>query len=172
MSPQDLLLLPLIAFPVLALVAAVKDLTSYTIPNWISLALLAAFVPAAAIGWAAGAPAPELAACVGVGAAALLAGIVMFTFGWIGGGDAKLLAACALWLGWSALAPFLLWTAVAGGLLSIGLMIARRRPAGGPEAETWAGRLMTRGAPVPYGVAIAAGALAAFPHSTLAQLAL
>ena len=109
--------------------------------------------------------------CLGVGAGALLAGIVMFTFGWIGGGDAKLFAACGLWLGWSALAPFLLWTAMAGGLLSIVLMIARRRVAAGPESDGWAARLMTRGAPVPYGVAIAIGALAAFPHCVLAQLA-
>ena len=172
MSAQDLLIVPLIAFPALVLTAAVKDLTSYTIPNWISLALLAAFAPAAGLAWAAGAPLPELAACVGVGAAALLAGIAMFTFGWIGGGDAKLMAASALWLGWSALAPFLLWTAMAGGMLSIGLMIARRSTAGGPQPETWAGRLMTRGEPVPYGVAIAAGALAAIPHSMLAQLVL
>ena len=162
---QALLLLTLSAFPILVLVAAVRDLTSYTIPNWISLALLAAFVPAAAAGWLAGAPLPALGLCVGVGLAALMFGVAMFTFGWVGGGDAKLFAACALWLGWSGLTPFLLWTAVAGGVLSLVLLSARRRSpvAAGPFA-----RLLTKGEPVPYGLAIAAGALAAFPHSVLA----
>jgi prepilin peptidase CpaA len=73
MSPQDLLLLSVIAFPLLVLTAAAKDLGSYLIPNWISLALLAAFVPAAGAAWAAGVPATELLVCVGVGAAALVA---------------------------------------------------------------------------------------------------
>ena len=56
MSPQHLLLLTLIAFPVLVLGAAARDVRSYTIPNWISIALVAAFVPAAAAAYAAGAP--------------------------------------------------------------------------------------------------------------------
>ena len=169
---EALLLLSLLPFPVLVLAAAAKDLTSYTIPNWISLALAAAFAPAAGAAWFAGAPVPDLMLCVGVGAGALLAGIVMFTFGWVGGGDAKLFAACALWIGASGLAPFLLWTAMAGGVLSVTILIARRRMAGGPEADGWLPRLLTPGGPVPYGLAISAGALAAFVQSPLAQFAL
>jgi len=170
MSPQLMLLVALLTFPALVLVAAAKDLTSYTIPNWISIALGAAFVPAAAAAWASGASLPDLALCLGVGVGALIVGVVMFTFGWIGGGDAKLFAACALWLGWSALAPFLFWTAIAGGVLSMLLLAFRRRSA--VSADGWYGKLMTHGAPVPYGLAICAGALAAFPHSALAQLVL
>jgi prepilin peptidase CpaA len=170
MSPQDLLSVCLFAFLALVLVAAAKDLTSYTIPNWISLALLAAFAPAAGAAWAAGAPLPELALCIGVGAGALLVGVIMFTLGWVGGGDAKLFAASALWLGSSALAPFLFWTAIGGGVLSMALMIGRRRSAQ-PAGGGWASALLTPGAPVPYGLAICAGALAALPHSMLAQLA-
>ena len=37
-------ILLLLVFPALAIVAALKDVTSYTIPNWISLALVAAFL--------------------------------------------------------------------------------------------------------------------------------
>jgi prepilin peptidase CpaA len=170
MSAHDLLLPTLISFPVLVLIAAARDLTSYTIPNWISLALVAAFVPAAGAAWAAGAPPLALALSVAVGAGALVAGVAMFSFGWVGGGDAKLMAAAALWLGAPGLTPFLLWTALAGGLLSMVLVVARRTPAG--TAPTgWLPRLTTRGEPVPYGVAIAAGALAAFPHGTLGRLA-
>ena len=162
-----LLILSVLAFPVLVVTAAARDIASYTIPNWISLALVATFVPAAGVALAAGAPLPDLLLCVGVGAAALVACIVLFTLGWIGGGDAKLIASSALWLGWSALTPFLFWTALSGGIISAVLIIVRRRPV---EAGTTP-RLLTKGEPVPYGLAIAAGALAAFPQSVLGALA-
>jgi prepilin peptidase CpaA len=168
--PTEFFLVPtLLVFPALVLIAAAKDLTSYTIPNWISIALAAGFVPAAAAAWAAGAPLPALALCVAVGAGALMAGVTMFTFNWIGGGDAKMFAAAALWLGWPGLAPFLFWTAMAGGLLSILLMIGRRRPAADGPSGRWLDRLLTKGEPVPYGVAIALGALTAFPQGALAR---
>src|SRR4051812_30411883 len=89
----------LLVFPALVIFAGLKDLTSYTIPNWISLALIAAF-PLAAL--AAGLPLAGLGLHAGVGAAALVAAMVMFALGWIGGGDAKLFAAAGLWLGWPA----------------------------------------------------------------------
>lgn len=170
MSPQDLLLLSVIVFPLLVLTAAAKDLGSYLIPNWISLALAAAFVPAAGAAWAAGVPAAELLVCVGVGAAALVAGVVMFALRWIGGGDAKLMAACALWLGPAGLAPFLMWTALAGGVLTLTLITVRRHGVsfvGGGEG--WVSRLMHPQGDVPYGVAICVGALAAFRFGTITQ---
>ena len=43
-QPQLLLL---ILCPALLIVAALKDVTTYTIPNWISLALIAGFFPTA-----------------------------------------------------------------------------------------------------------------------------
>jgi len=171
MSPQDALLILLAVFPLLVVVAAVKDATSYTIPNWISLALLGAFVPAAAVAWNAQVPLAVIATCVGIGFAALLAGMAMFAFGWIGGGDAKLLAASALWLGLEGLAPFLFWTTIAGGMLSAMLLVARRYGAEfvGDAAPAWVLRLLDLKAAVPYGVAIAFGALMAFPYGALAK---
>jgi prepilin peptidase CpaA len=160
-------LLVLLIFPLLAIVAAVKDLTSYTIPNWISLALIAAFpLGALAAGLSLGAVGLHLA----VGAGALVLGMVMFALGWIGGGDAKLFAAAGLWLGWPASLTFLLTTCLAGGALAASLLALRSTPlktfvAGGPS---WVARLAEPGEAVPYGVAIALGALAAFPISTLA----
>lgn len=170
MSPQDVLLVLIAAFPILVIVAAVKDVTSYTIPNWISLALVATFIPAAMAAWMAQVPIPALALSVGVGFAALLAGMAMFAFGWIGGGDAKLMAASALWLGLGGLAPFLLWTTISGGGLAMLLLVARRHGAQfvGPNAPAWFSRLFSREADVPYGVAIAFGALMGFPHGVLA----
>lgn len=156
----------LFAFPALVIVGALKDATSYTIPNWVSLALVGLFFPAA---FALGLPLPQFGLALAVGFVALLAAMGMFALGWIGGGDAKLFAATALWLGWQACMPYLLVTGVVGGLLALGLLGLRSvwlRPytVKGPG---WIGRLAEPGGSVPYGVAIAIGALAAFPGGIL-----
>jgi prepilin peptidase CpaA len=153
------------AFPVLAIVAALKDLTSYTIPNGVSLALIAAFFALAA---ATGLPLSDIGLHMVVGATALMAGMALFALGWVGGGDAKLMAACCLWLGWPATQNFLLDTVVVGGLFAVMLLTVRmpiirvHMPAAG-----WFGRLTAPGEPAPYGVAIAIGALMAFPGADL-----
>jgi len=164
-APQAILLL---AFPALVVVAALRDLTTYTIPNWISLALAAAFVPAALAG---GMDLSALGLHAALGFAALVAGVAMFALGWIGGGDAKLFAAAGLWLGWPAAGDYLAVTGLAGGGLAVALLMLRRpqlRPLvlNGPS---WFARLAEPGENVPYGVAIAAGALVAFPQSQLVQ---
>jgi prepilin peptidase CpaA len=161
------LLAPLLiaVFPLLVIVAALKDVTSFIIPNWISVGLVLAFYPAAL---AAGAPLGVIGMATAVGAVALLAGMAMFSLGWVGGGDAKLLAGCALWMGWPTVLPFLLATALAGGALALILMQMRSRTVrafleGGPP---WIARLVT--APdAPYGLAIAIGALFMLPQSPL-----
>ena len=154
-------------FPALVVFAAVKDTATMTIPNWLTIAAAAAFLPAALL---AQLPWPALALALGVGLAALVAGMIMFALGWVGGGDAKLFAACGLWLGGAATVPFLLWTALAGGALALGLLWGRRLASqmslAGPF---WLRRLLTEGEGVPYGVAIAAGALMAFPESPLSH---
>jgi prepilin peptidase CpaA len=156
-----------LAFPALVLAAAAKDALSFTIPNWVSLALVAVF-PAAAL--AAGLPLAQLGLHAGVGALALVAGMAAFAFRWIGGGDAKLMAAVALWLGWPALTTFLVAAAISGGALALILLTLRSavlRPYVllGPA---WVTRLAEPGEGVPYGVAIAVGALAAFPQTPFA----
>lgn len=153
-----------IFFPALVILAALRDATSYTIPNWISLALIGAFPPAAL---SLELPLAQMGLHLGVGAAALVAGMVMFALRWIGGGDAKLFAATALWLGWPAVATYGVMTAVAGGGLALALLTLRSgylRPfvVTGPA---WFSRLAEPGEDVPYGVAIAVGALMAFPAS-------
>lgn len=161
----------LLILPILAIVGGLKDLVSYTIPNWISLALIAAFVPAALI---SGAPLAQIGLCLAVGVSALVLGMAMFAAGWIGGGDGKLLAACALWIGWPGALTFLLYTGLAGGVLTFAILGLRSGylvpvMAGGPA---WLRKLATQDGDLPYGVAIAAGALWAFPHGALAIAAL
>ncbi len=156
----------LIVFPAVMIFAALTDATSFTIPNRLSVILLIAFVPTAL---ALGRPAGEIGLDVAVGALALLAGMAMFAAGWIGGGDAKLFAVAGLWLGWPAITNFLMITALAGGGLAVILLNARSayvrtHLAGAP---VWLARLTTPGADVPYGVAIAVGALAAYPQTAM-----
>ncbi len=163
-GPTPALLLAI--FPAGVIVAALKDATSFTIPNWISAALALAFFPVALalhLPWSA------VGGCMLAAVGALVCGMGFFALGWCGGGDAKLLAACALWLGWPGVLVFLLATGISGGLLAAGLVTARKGMIGGLIAAGpgWLGRLFQPDADLPYGLAIAVGALAAFPSSAL-----
>ena len=81
--------------------------------------------------------------------------------------DARfLLAASALWIGWSSLIPFLLYTAIAGGGLALLVIIWRRI---GHESDlrgvVWFRNLFNKQIKVPYGVAIAIGGIVAFSET-------
>lgn len=156
-----------LVLPLLAIAGALFDVTSYRIPNWIPLALAAGFIPAALV---FGLSLADVALHVGVGLAALLAGTILFALRVVGGGDAKLLAAAALWMGWPAVGAFLGWTGIAGGVLTAALILLRRPPLhdAAQQAPAWVRRLAEPGGGVPYGIAIAVGALAAHPASDLA----
>ena len=162
-----LLLAPL---PVLVTVAALTDLTRMKIPNWISAALILAFFPAA---FAIGLSPLEVGMNFGVAVLVLIAGMALFALRVIGGGDAKVMAAASLWLGAGALLPFLIWTAILGGALSLLLILGRSwvspHMAGAPA---WVSTLFQPRGDIPYGVAICGGALMAYPSSALVALAL
>ncbi|WP_374515908.1 prepilin peptidase [Brevundimonas sp.] len=163
---MDLLILALLGvMPALVIVGGLNDLTTMKIPNWISGLLVLSFFPAALV---VGLPFSDMAVHVGVGTLALFAGAGMFALRWIGGGDAKLMAAACLWLGVSGSGMFLLWTGVAGGVFCLALLFARfhARPYLA-SAPGWVAQLMEPKGDIPYGVAIAAGALLAWPESPL-----
>lgn len=154
-------------FPALVIVAALRDTTTMTIPNWLCGLGAALFVP---VIFASGLSPTAAGAALAVGFAALVLGIAMFAAGWIGGGDAKLFAVCGLWLGWNEVLPFLVWTAIAGGALAVGLLALRKLVIAWPrQGPNWWNRLMTPGGDVPYGIAIALGALVTFPESPVMQ---
>lgn len=162
MTLLPLLLVALFAGAMIA--AAAIDVMSFTIPNRLTAALAVAFIPGALLVHLSPA---ILIGCVQTGAVALGVGLGLFTMGWCGGGDAKLIAACALWLGWQAIAPFILFTSLAGGVLALGMILARKAvpaTAGGPA---WLGRLLGGEKDLPYAVAIAAGALLAMPSAPI-----
>ncbi|MFM8747107.1 MAG: prepilin peptidase [Aestuariivirga sp.] len=150
-------LLPACVFAPLMLAAGAGDAMTMRIPNWLTGLIALAFFPLA-IG--SGLGAWLIGQHMAVGAALLLLGFVLFSFGFIGGGDAKLLAAAGLWFGYPSVLPFVMYTALAGGVLAIviGLWFMLRW-----HAEIWG---LSRGPParalspdVPYGLALAAGAL-------------
>ena len=168
MIASSLLLTP---FVLLCAWAALKDVTSYTIPNWIPLAMTAAF-PFAAM--AAGLSWEAIGLSAAAGAVALVAGMALFALRVLGGGDAKLLAAVMLWLGSPAGVQGLAVMALAGGALAVGLLMLR-----GPmlrpyllTGPAWLGRLTTPGEGVPYGLAIVTGALVSLPASAIARVSL
>lgn len=159
--------LAVLVLPALAIVAALSDAASYTIPNRLTAAVALAFAPAALL---CGLAPAVLGVSLLVGLAALAAGVGMFAAGWIGGGDAKLFAGCALWMGLSGAPAFLTWTALTGGALALLLLQLRRQPRlASLPGPAWAMRLIRPGENVPYGVAIAIGALIAFPQSAVVR---
>jgi len=163
---MEVLQLVLLAIlPALVIVGGLKDLTTMKIPNWISGLLILGFLPAAlALGLGPMAIGMHLA----VGVAALLIGLGLFGLNLLGGGDVKLMAAACLWLGLSGSGVFVLATAVVGGVFSLALLVSRvwLQPYVG-AGPGWLVQLMEPKGHIPYGVAIAAGALIAWPASPL-----
>lgn len=99
--------------------AAYTDIRSRRIPNSVSVALallgLARIAMALIAGESALTAALDLAAAMTV----FVLAAVAFRFRLLGGGDVKLLAAGALWLGAAALGPYILFTAIFGGVMAI-----------------------------------------------------
>ncbi len=147
-------------FPFAMAFAAATDLLTMTIPNRLSIGLVVAFfalAPMAGLSW------QDILSHMGAGSAMLLAGILLFSLGWLGGGDAKLLAAASLWLGLDQLVMFLAYVAAFGGVLAVAVLAYRSTPASALPLPGWAARLHAKGEGMPYGVAIAAGALVVYP---------
>ena len=153
------------AFALLMVWAAWRDAASYKIPNWIPAAMLGLWVAAApflGLGWS-GAGMSLLVFAVVLGA-----GMLLWAPGWVGGGDVKLLAAGALWFGWPDAMSFLLYAIVAGGVLALVLIILRVFSPALPMSPELLGKTpLAQGAPAPYAVAIAAGALMLLPASAV-----
>ncbi|MCC6983701.1 MAG: prepilin peptidase [Bauldia sp.] len=152
-----------LAFPLAMLYAALSDLLTMTIANRISLFLAAAFVAAAFL---VGMDLSTIGFHVLAGAVVLLAGFGLFAAGWIGGGDAKVASAAALWLGWGGLGEFLVLSSIFGAVLAIVLLNFRKvvLPVAVVRQE-WVARLHHPETGIPYGIALAVAALAAYPHS-------
>lgn len=123
------------------LAAAVGDWRTRTIPNWLNGAIALLAIP---WWWASGLSLwPDVALQVGIALAVLFVFFLAFQIGQMGGGDVKMLFAIALWLPPMAVFQLIMIMAIAGGVLTVAMLIPHRllKSAGNPE--------------IPYGIAIA-----------------
>jgi prepilin peptidase CpaA len=153
----------LLLFPALMAFAASSDLFTMTISNRVSLTLVAGFFVLAALG---GMSLDAMALHVGAGMTVLVAAFACFAFGWVGGGDAKVAAGVALWFGFAHLLDFLLYASVFGGALTLLLLQFRQWPL--PQLlgrQPWLLRLHDKETGIPYGIALAVGALLIYPQT-------
>jgi prepilin peptidase CpaA len=158
---KDLLILSI--FPAAMTLAAVTDLFTLTVPNRIVIALALLFFLAAPL---AGFRLTDIGVHAGLALAALALGFALFSLGLVGGGDAKLFAASCLWLGPQAIVPYALYAALIGGALALLLLFWRAQPLPAMLASKgWLVRLHSPNEGMPYGIALAAAGLLAYPHS-------
>jgi prepilin peptidase CpaA len=153
----------LLLFPALMAFAAASDLFTMTISNRISLALVAGFFVLALLG---GMGLYDIAMHMAAGVTVLAVAFFCFAMGWVGGGDAKLAAAAALWFGFGHLMNYLLYASLFGGALTLLLLQFRQWPL--PVAlagQTWLMRLHAKETGIPYGIALAIGALMIYPET-------
>jgi prepilin peptidase CpaA len=156
-------ILRLTLFPALMAFAASSDLFTMTISNRVSLLLVAGFVLLAGLGGMGG---QEFLSHLGAGFAVLAVAFACFAFGWVGGGDAKVAAAAGLWFGFSHLLEYLTYASLFGGALTLLLLQFREWPL--PYAlagQSWLMRLHAKDSGIPYGIALAIGALAVYPQT-------
>ena len=142
---------------ILLVVAAVIDARTFTISNGLNAAVaLLAPLYWLSIGLD---PWPGMAIQIGVAAGVFAIFALAFFVGMMGGGDVKLAAALALWFPLGATLKFLVLMSIAGGVLTVMVLIVHRlrKREGRPE--------------IPYGVAIAFGGLAILAQRYLNQFA-
>lgn len=163
-----------VAFAGLLLHAAVQDFRHYIISNRTVMGVIALFALFLVAQLLLPEPARLLAAPVEHLWKALILALVvfagaagLFAAGVMGGGDVKLLGAVTLWAGPQWTAPFLLLTALAGGLVTLVVLLhAFTRPVGAaavPANSTSPNlnplRTRMQNVKVPYGLGISGGGL-------------
>jgi prepilin peptidase CpaA len=153
----------MLVFPALIAFAASSDIFSMRISNRVSLMLAAGFLVLAV---ASGMAPTDILMHLAAGAVVLVVAFGWFAMGWIGGADAKIAAAAGLWFGFGLLMPYLLYASIFGGVLTILLIQFRQWPL--PYVfvrQSWLLRLHAGESGVPYGIALAVGALAIYPET-------
>jgi len=154
-----------VILPLCLAMAAFSDLFTMTIPNRVSLILIASFfvlAPFSGLGW------EMIGMHLAAAAIVFCACFALFALNVMGGGDAKLMSAAAIWFGFNeSLLFFLAYLSFVGGLLTLAVLIVRA------QSNT----ILAIGLPVPnslllakkipYGIAIAIGGFMAFPSSPL-----
>jgi prepilin peptidase CpaA len=145
----------------LLLIASLHDLVARTVPNWLAAALAVLGIGLRVIGG-------SLLIGLGAGLAVFVVAAICWRRGWMGGGDVKLLAASAIVVPPSLVLSFVAAVAICGGVLALLYLLARRlvSPPHSARPRTFLARVLrverwriSRGGPLPYACAIAAGGL-------------
>lgn len=158
----------ILLFPAGMALAASSDVLTMKISNKLVLAITAAFF---IIALAVQLPLQLLGMHVLCALAVLCGGFALFALGWIGGGDAKLAAATALWLGFALIVPYLVYSALFGGVLTLIILGLRRLPLMPIFTRyAWLERLRDPKSGVPYGVALALAGLMTYANSAIFAL--
>jgi prepilin peptidase CpaA len=150
---------------ILLIAAAIIDVRTFTISNGLNLtvALLAPLY-----WWSIGLPLwPDAAIQVAVAATVFAVLAATFYMGMMGGGDVKLAAALALWFRPFTTLKILVIMSLAGGLLTLIVLAVHKKRAKAPIP----GDSPAVKPEVPYGVAIAIGALWILAQRFLNQFA-
>lgn len=147
----------LAALAIALLFAAWGDWRRRDIPN----ALNASIALAAPVYWWATGFAlwPDIAIIFGMALALFVLFAIAFALRAMGGGDVKLIAALALWLTPAQVPVMLFVMAIAGGLLTLAMLIGHRMRRGTTAPE------------IPYGIAISIGGLWVIANEILTILA-
>jgi prepilin peptidase CpaA len=139
----------------LLVAAALWDAVTMTIPNYLVLAVLALYVVGLAVNFDLSDILFDLLAAVII----FVVCFVLFALGWLGGGDAKLAPGAVLWVGYDGFLEFVVAMTLAGGALSIVLLILRGGLRAASASQERLPLVLQWASPIPYGIAISAGAI-------------
>ena len=149
---------------VLLVAAALHDVAARTIPNGVPLALCALGVLLRLLD-------SSLVPGLLLGLAVFAVAVFCWRRGWLGGGDVKLLAAAAMFVPPAHVGEMLIAVAFSGGAVGLIYLFARllrsgRAPRAGVRPHGLLARIvrierrrLSRGGPLPYAAAIAAGTI-------------
>lgn len=149
--------------------AAWSDFKGFRIPNLVPAVIVLAFALAFGVTTLTGQQPLiflKLSSHLSAAGVVLLITMAMFGMRVLGAGDSKFAASVALWAGIPGLPAFLVYMALAGGLLGAASLALRKwKPLKLPLTpllvDTWPQKAQEGHNSVPYGVAIAIGALVA-----------
>ena len=154
-GPVSIMLLA--AFASLLLWAGIEDVRRREIANWKNAAIALLAVP----WWLAnGLGLGDIAWQIGVALLLFAVFAGAFALGQMGGGDVKMIAAVALWLPLDSLLGAMMVMALAGGAITLAMVI-----------ERWLRRGNLPAPEIPYGVAIAIAGLLAIREPLFNQIA-
>jgi prepilin peptidase CpaA len=160
----------LVIFPLCMAIAALSDMLTMTIPNRVSVILLASFIiiaPIAGLGW------QEIGFHLLAGLAVFVVVFGLFAVNAMGGGDAKVLTASAVWFGFNhTLVNYLADVAIVGGALTLVILLLRSQSTLITAIGIPVPQPLMMEKKIPYGIAIGIAAFIDFPNSPLMQIVL